>query len=212
MEPGKYLYHCHLIYATNDTPHSLSISENGWTDQELGYYWLVKDFRPNTINHSHSGAAQTLLILDGHNSHCTYKFIQFAAENNIIVMCLPAHTTHALQPCDVGVFSPLSKLWKKEVSNAARNYITITKRNLLRHYHTARTRAFKEATIQNVFAKCSISPFNPSVIPLESFAPSLTTSTQPDAGVIIPIELPSLLVPIFPYEGELTLPDLVSNQ
>jgi hypothetical protein len=29
--------------------------------------------------------------------------------NKIVVVCLPLHTTHALQPCDVGVFGPLAQ-------------------------------------------------------------------------------------------------------
>ena len=104
---------------------SISHSPKGWTDQELGSKWLERDFEPATAARNPSGGYR-LLILDGHNSHCTYAFCTFAEKHNIIVVCLPSHTTHILQPCDVGVFGPLSKLWKSQVNKATCANITVT--------------------------------------------------------------------------------------
>ncbi|KAJ7766469.1 DDE superfamily endonuclease-domain-containing protein [Mycena maculata] len=95
---------------------SISISPNGWTDQELGALWLEKDFTPASAERLDEPGDYRLLILDGHNSHCTHRFIDFAQKHRIIILCLPSHTTHALQPCDVGVFSPLAAKWKARVS------------------------------------------------------------------------------------------------
>ena len=50
-------------------------------------------------------ARPILLIQDGHSSHITVELIELAKENNIHILCLPSHTTHLLQPLDVGVFS-----------------------------------------------------------------------------------------------------------
>ncbi|KAF8223009.1 hypothetical protein L208DRAFT_1064392, partial [Tricholoma matsutake] len=97
---------------------------------------------------------------DGHNSHCTYPFIRFSAEHCIIIICLPSHTTHALQPCDVGVFGPLARAWKSQVTQASQENIPITKSNLLQYYHTARTTALKPATIQSTFRKTGIYPLD----------------------------------------------------
>lgn len=72
---------------------------------------MQKDFIPTSAARNKSGR-RILLILDGHNSHCTYKFIALAEKHKIEVICLPSHTTHALQPCDVGVFGPLATTWK----------------------------------------------------------------------------------------------------
>ena len=72
--------------------------------------WLQSDFDPATQD---KAAGQNhLLILDGHNSHCTFTFCKYAANNEIIIICLPLHTMHALQPCDVGAFGPLAQSWK----------------------------------------------------------------------------------------------------
>src|SRR5438477_9634339 len=86
---------------------SISHSPKGWTDQELGSKWLEQDFEPATAKRNTSNGYH-LLVLNGHNSHCTYRFCKFAAAHRIIIVCLPSHTTHALQPCDVGVFGPLA--------------------------------------------------------------------------------------------------------
>ncbi|KAJ3865267.1 hypothetical protein EV359DRAFT_18663, partial [Lentinula novae-zelandiae] len=69
------------------------------------------------------------------------------------------HTTHALQPCDVGVFGPLASSWKA-LTSLSRKYIVIDKYNLLRHYATAREKAFKTTTIAAAFHKTGIHPFN----------------------------------------------------
>ena len=38
-----------------------------------------------------------LLIVDGHVSHFTQGFLEYAKTSNIEVLCLPQNTTHALQ-------------------------------------------------------------------------------------------------------------------
>ncbi|KIK05220.1 hypothetical protein K443DRAFT_43723, partial [Laccaria amethystina LaAM-08-1] len=97
---------------------------------------------------------------DGHNSHCTFRFVEFAHKHHIIVLCLPSHATHKLQPCDVGVFGPLAASWKKGVTQASRDEIPIMKQNLLIYYHEAREVAFKSTTIISAFARTGIWPFN----------------------------------------------------
>ncbi|KZT26594.1 DDE-domain-containing protein, partial [Neolentinus lepideus HHB14362 ss-1] len=156
---------------------SLSFSPKGWTDQDLGLKWLQQDFEPATAAKNPT-AGYRLLILDGHNSHCTYKFCKFAADHKIIIVCLPSHTTHVLQPCDVGVFGPLARCWKAEVNATSAQLITINKHNMLEYYDRARRRAFKPSTICSAFAKTGIYPFNPDVIPVTAFDPSLLTTTK----------------------------------
>ena len=90
-------------------------SPTGWTDAELGYLWLSKHFEPITMKKLVRKDNYRLLILDGHTSHCSLQFLAAAEKTRIIILCLPSHTTHVLQPCDVGVFSPLATFYKKEV-------------------------------------------------------------------------------------------------
>ncbi|THV07191.1 CENP-B protein [Dendrothele bispora CBS 962.96] len=73
---------------------SISHSVKGWTDQEIGFKWIQRDFEPATRKKLNSDDEYRLLILDGHNSHTTYQFCNFAEKHKIIILCLPPHTTH----------------------------------------------------------------------------------------------------------------------
>jgi hypothetical protein len=170
---------------------SISHSPKGWTDQELGSAWLERDFEPATAKRNQTQGYR-LLILDGHNSHTTYQFCSFAEKHKIIVLCLPSHTTHRLQPCDVGVFGPLSSSWKSLVNEMSADYIPIRKGNLLSYYSRAREKAFTERTIKSAFRKTGIWPFDRNTIEEDAFAPALNTTTH--AAVPVPPTLPSLLV------------------
>lgn len=156
----------------------MSHSPKGWTDQELGLRWLQKDFKPQTAAWNHSNG-YCLLILDGHNSHGTYEFCKFATDHNIIILCLPSHTTYTLQPLDVGVFGPLASAWKKQVNEAYCQFIAIKKHNLLEYYKKAHDKAMSPSTIQSAFAKTGIYPLNPDVIEDSAYEPALNTTTQP---------------------------------
>lgn len=168
--------------------YSVSCSPNGWTDQDLGSKWLERDFEPMSAVRNISNGYR-LLILDRHNSHCTYRFCKFARDHKIIVICLPSHTTHVLQPCDVGVFGPLASSWKSEVNVEGRKWNPITKINFLETYHKARITAFKPTTIRSAFRKSGIWPLDRDVLDPLVFEPSLNTTTQ--AAQPIPTSLPS---------------------
>src|ERR1700733_9248509 len=140
-----------------------------------------------------------LLILDGHNSYCTYSFVLFCESKRIIVICLPSHTTHVLQPCDVGVFGPLASSWKAEVNQAGQEYLIISKYNLLEFYHRARERAMTKSTIISAFAATGIWPFDRDILDPIIFEPSKNTTPQPSQP--IPTTLPTLLVPVMPVPG-----------
>jgi len=81
--------------AANIVGHSLRVSKKGYMTGEIGLEWIRNDFDPPT-----SEVAQgrpRLLIVDGHASHFTRDFLEYAKDHDIHVLCLPPHTTHALQ-------------------------------------------------------------------------------------------------------------------
>lgn len=132
-----------------------------------------------------------LLILDGHNSHTTLKFLMHAQKHNIIVLCLPPHTTHRLQPCDYGVFRPLTKAWGEQVDLVRKAHYEITKHTFLAYYAAARIKVMTFQIITSAFESCGIVPYNPDVVTKNDLAPAAITSTQ--YIPLIPIELPSFL-------------------
>ena len=54
-------------------------------------------------------------MLDGHESHANYLFLNFVWKHRILVQVLPAHSSHLTQPLDVGLFSPLQNNYGKLV-------------------------------------------------------------------------------------------------
>ena len=77
-------------------------SDSGWVDSELFFLWIRKLFIKFAVPER-----PVILLVDGHLSHLTLDVIDLARENQIILLCLPPHTTHALQPLDVSVFKAL---------------------------------------------------------------------------------------------------------
>ena len=95
------------------------ISQKGWTNNSLGLEWLKQVFHPRTKERQRG--AWRLLVIDGHTSHITIEVIRFCQVNSLVLLCLPPHTTHKLQPLDVSVFSPLAKRYSRELSTKFRN-------------------------------------------------------------------------------------------
>lgn len=88
------------------------MSPNGWTDDFVSTQWFEESFIPQATARNTSGKP-ILLIFDGHSSHITDQIRELALNNNIHLFCLPPHTTHKLQPLDVGCFGPLQNAWRK---------------------------------------------------------------------------------------------------
>jgi hypothetical protein len=81
---------------------------------KLGLAWL-KHF--NTHTKARSVGAHQLLIVDGHESHNSHEFYKYCEEEKIIVLCMPPHSSHLLQPLDVGCFSPLKRAYGDEINS-----------------------------------------------------------------------------------------------
>ena len=79
----------------------------GWMEDKLFEAWM-KYF----VKYVKNLEKPILLLFDGHGSHLTYKTVKTALDNEIIILCLPPNTSHALQPLDVGVFANAKKSWR----------------------------------------------------------------------------------------------------
>jgi hypothetical protein len=85
--------------------------------QQLPLQQVVQDIIYTTSFVKNTSGKLCLLIYDGHSSHITSDMVEMVAANNIHLFCLPPHTTHRLQPLDVGIFRPVQKAWMKNVSS-----------------------------------------------------------------------------------------------
>lgn len=141
----------------------IALSDNGWTNNEIGLRWLQKAFHPETATESNQWR---MLLVDGHASHLTTDAIEFCIKEKIILLCLPPHTTHLLQPLDVGVFSPLAGTYKRLVQKKTRlgGAYSIDKCDFLEVYLQARLQAMRSEVIISAWEKAGLSPYNPARI------------------------------------------------
>jgi DDE superfamily endonuclease len=170
-------------------PYSLAASPNGWTDTEVMFEWVKSTFEPETAKIAEG--RRRLLIFDGHISHCSLKLILFAESKGITILLLPPHTTHRLQPLDVGVFGPLSQAWKRVVKDMANKGYIVRKNNLISMYSQARKQALTEANIRTAFKRCGIEPYDPSVVTEQDLAPAERNSIT--SSLPLPPRLPPSL-------------------
>ena len=145
------------------------MSQNGWTDDFIGSEWFAKSFIPQATVQNKSGKP-ILLILDSHGSHETCEIIRLTEANNIIILCLPPHTTHKLQPLDVGVFGPFQRAWLERC-----DYITeltgteMPKEDFVKEYMCVRQETFRPSTVTSAFRKSGTWPIDKTVFTDDDF-------------------------------------------
>jgi hypothetical protein len=155
----------------------IEVSPNGWTTNEIGLRWLKNLFIPATT--SRTTGKYRLLVMDGHGSHLTPQFDQICSENNIIPICMPAHSSNKLQPLDVGCFRSLKDVYGDLVRQKMQLGIShIDKLDFLKIFPEARKSAFTAENIQNSFTATGLVPFDPDRV-LGKLDIQLKTPTPP---------------------------------
>jgi hypothetical protein len=154
-------------------------SDNGWTSHEIGLNWLQKVFIPSTS--SRTKGKYRLLVLDGHGSHLTPKFDEICSQNNVIPICMPPHSSHLLQPLDVGCFAVLKRGYGRLVETKMRAGVNhIDKFDFLDAYPSARSETFKSETIKNSFSATGLVPYDPDRV-ISKLNIQLRTPTPPSS-------------------------------
>jgi hypothetical protein len=93
-------------------------SNSSWTSDILGLEWLEHCFIPKTRRND---GKRILLLIDGYSSHLTSKFIARCMEASIDLTSLLLHTSHQLQPLDIGIFGPLKRNLTKHFEQRLQN-------------------------------------------------------------------------------------------
>jgi hypothetical protein len=153
-------------------------SNNGWTNEEIYIRWLqhfVKSAKP-------SKDKPCLLILDNHYSHCTLESYSYCKENFIIVVSIPPHTSHMLQPLDVVFYGPLKKAYNRECDLYIKthNLQKITPYDVAGLFNKAYMRVAAVEKGVSGFAATGIYPLNPHKFKDEDFITLSTTSCIED--------------------------------
>lgn len=153
--PPGAVYHC---------------SDNGWITEDLFIDWL-KHFE-HCIKVSKEDPV--LLLLDNHSSHCSLNAYNFCKEKGIIMLTIPPHTSHRVQPLDVTFYGPLKSAYNSECDKFMRSHPgeKITPYIVADLFNKAFGRV---ATIEKAtkgFEVTGIFPVNPDVFNAEDFAPA----------------------------------------
>jgi hypothetical protein len=137
-------------------------SENGWSSKKIGLRWLEEVFDRHTK--PSNPRTRRLLIVDGHSSHVNMEFINYADHHRIIILILPPHSTHRLQPLDVGIFQNLSTAYSVELDKLmiqSQGFVHMSKRLFFPLFKAAFDTSFTEEAIRRAFAKTGIWPIYP---------------------------------------------------
>ena len=146
----------------------LAAQKKGWVTKELYLKWFrffIEQIPPTR---------PVLLIQDGHSSHISLELIELAKQNDIHLLCLPSHTTHVLQPLDVGVFSS----FKSHVGLALNALIRSsegrvpTTEDIPKIVAEAWPKSVTPVNLMSGFRKTGIHPLNPGCIHDRVTAPS----------------------------------------
>ena len=89
------------------------------------------------------------------------------------------HTTHHLQPLDIGIFGPLQCAWQKQCLEVMdETGQGVTWQQLVKEYMKACTNSIKESVILNAWKKTGIRPFDSQIFKDDDFGPSFASSTN----------------------------------
>jgi len=121
-----------------------------------------------------------LLVLDNHETHLSIDFIDIAKTNGVVLVTIPPHKSHKLQPLDISVYGPFKKLYNREidswlVSNPAK---TVSIYELAELSGRAWIKASMPANIISGFAAAGLFPFQPDKWTDEDFYLSQVTLMQ----------------------------------
>lgn len=171
---------------TTDSKAHFTVSSNGWSNNAIGLVWLQKVFERYTK--PTRATQKRLLIVDGHSSHVNMAFVDWADQHGIILLILPPHTTHRLQPLDVGLFQPLSTNYSWELDrmmNQSSGHVSMSKSFFWPMFKRSWDKAFTEDNIQSAFRKSGIWPIDGSDI-LKTITRPTIISPQKTAGLRTP--------------------------
>ena len=191
----------HSTWITGGPPGTVyNCTKSGWMENLVFESWFIDHFIPFIQTRT----KPVVLVYDGHNSHLTYRTVKAAKDNSILIICLPPHTSGALQPLDVSVFKSAKAEWRKILKNF---FFESRHENVKKeHFPILLNELYKHMTAHpgnavNGFAKSGLCPLDMSRIPKskimlsETMEPSDNISTDVAAEVAssssVPVQTPS---------------------
>ena len=171
----------------------VATTETGWTSDHVCTEWFRSIFIPEALKRSNG--EPVCLIYDGHGSHTCEELRLEAMEKTIHLFLIPPHTSHMLQPLDVGIFGPIQRHWTQICEAHMEKYrCGIHISDVAIEYWKARTKGFQPDIIVRAFQKSGLNPIDPDVFTEEDYGPAKTYSRLVQAqplSVPIPVYDPT---------------------
>ena len=165
---GKNLYFEWTQGGPNNA--SYTTSEKGWMEGAQFQDWFQRVFIKET---AHLGHHPRILIFDGHASHLTFALVEEAKRNNVVLLRLPAHLTHLLQPFDKSVFRPVKQYWQQLLREYARTHNgPVSKNAFPKMLKRLYDKQFTAEQVTSGFKTCGIFPLDRSVVPYADLQPT----------------------------------------
>ncbi|CAF1290818.1 unnamed protein product, partial [Didymodactylos carnosus] len=138
-------------------------NKSGWINEDTFIQWMKKCFIPNTS----ALPRLLLLLLDGHSSHLSYQACVMALQHQIHILCIPSHSTHALQPLDSSFLGTIKRSWKNLLT---KYYDKYGGKSLDKELFTYLLKKLFDETISPSlatvsFTKTGLYPLDPTAIP-----------------------------------------------
>lgn len=145
-------------------------SPNGWSNEDLFYEWLKhfgKHAKPSVTD-------PVLLLLDNHGSHISMDIYEYCRKNGIVMVTIPPHTSHRLQPLDLSFFSSLKSAFNRECDLYMKTHVNerITPYELSELFNKAYLKVATLDKAQSGFRSGGVCPLNPEKFQECDFAPS----------------------------------------
>lgn len=162
-------------YLSEDSPTGAIAlgNKSGWMTSEL-----FPEVLKHIINHTRcSTDRKILLLLDNHESHISVEAIRYCKLNGIVLFSFPPHTTHRMQPLDVGIYAPFKTYLATAFNDwmLAHPGIPITVRHIGHLSNKAYENAFSLKNIKSSFKKTGLWPPDRLVFTENDFAASSVT-------------------------------------
>lgn len=146
---------------------------SGWSNTDVFLEFLnhfIKHVKPSQND-------KVLIIMDNHESHISIEGIELARENGIVLLTIPPHTSHKLQPIDRGVFGP----FKTYYNDASKSWFLsnpgkpLTVYNIASICGKAYPLAFTPSNIISGFKSSGEWPFNRNIFLDHEYSASLVS-------------------------------------
>lgn len=108
------------------------------------------------------------ILYDQHISHINVALFRWAKERNIILIVLPAHTSHVLKPMDFGSFGPFRKFF----NDMRHRYMPENTTTGVNRCSVCSLGLKAYLTALSSFRKCGIHTFNRDVLKTQMYNPA----------------------------------------